>query len=340
MRSELLSILCCPRCHSDLQLQDDCTYEQEAIISGTLICLECKISYTIRNGVACMVANCYSTTSSTKQGFEYQWQARLTNKCEHASVCYGYDIKKFMTWLDDTFITYQAANPMEGWFLDAGCGSAEKAVALAVAHPDAQVIAIDLSESLVLSAQRTRNIKNLHFVQADVCNLPFKPQTFNFIMSIGVLHHTADTYSAFENIAKLVKPEGKLLTWIYPQPHEDSFWAGLYRQRDKHFFNLARQLPPWLTMFLCRVYVTIFFPWILSFLKKQYKNNCKRFPIYPDKLSLKQLYQSSIFLSFDNVMPFYQYRHNCDEVVGWYKKSGFTQINANYPGFFMGVAGN
>ena len=43
----------------------------------------------------------------------------------------------------------------------------------------------------------------------------FRPQSFDFAICNGVLHHTADPFLGFQTIAKLVKPGGVILIGLY-----------------------------------------------------------------------------------------------------------------------------
>ena len=74
----------------------------------------------------------------------------------------------------------------------------------------------------------------------------------------------------------------------------------------------------------------------MKFLKRQHKRNITLFPasIFPRHPSLRQLYASSVFLSFDNVMPTHQFRHGRTEVGTWYQDRGFDSLDSTYPGFF------
>src|SRR5207248_6099502 len=44
---------------------------------------------------------------------------------------------------------------------------------------------------------------------------------FDLVWCFGVLHHTGNTYNAFRNVAKCVKPGGYLFLMIYAEPQPD-----------------------------------------------------------------------------------------------------------------------
>ena len=45
--------------------------------------------------------------------------------------------------------------------------------------------------------------------------LPFAPESFDYIYSIGVLHHTPDCEQAFKGLPRLLKPGGRIAIWLY-----------------------------------------------------------------------------------------------------------------------------
>lgn len=335
MKRRLLPLLRCPHCRSGLR-QTGGDLRAQAMDEAELSCTACARRYPVVGGVPRLRLD-DGLVAATRDGFAYQWKQRLSGRAERRAVVYGYEIGKFMQWFVQVFTPGLRAAQRPGWMLDAGCGSGEKARELALHFPQHDVVAIDQSNSIGQSALQNADVPNLHFVQANVWHPPFAPESFQFAMSIGVLHHTPDTLRGFDAIARLVARGGDFMTWLYPLPEEDSFWAGLYRQRDRHFLSMAHHLPHGLTMLLCQLYVALLFPFVLRFLKAQYRLNKDRFPIYPDRPSLMELYHSSVFLSFDNLMPPHQFRHGRPEVRAWYQRTGFGRVNDTYPGFFHAV---
>ncbi len=101
------------------------------------------------------------------------------------------------------------------WVIDAGTGPGIQAARLSRVTM-AEVVGMDLSESVVrarLSFTGTR--PNLHFVQGDILNAPFRPRSFDLVVADQVLHHIPDCKRAFDSMAELVRPGGELATYIY-----------------------------------------------------------------------------------------------------------------------------
>lgn len=339
MQRALLTVLRCPACGSAVAFVSSTT-DGSRIESGTLKCSGCERSYAIIDSVPRMLVEDNLDRRSVK-GFSFQWRVRQSGAGEDPGVIYGYRIPQLIEWMSQTFFGHLDAAKQQQWILDAGCGSAEKSAELTLRYPQHQVVAMDQSTAIGQTAARFGDVDNLHFVQGDVLRPPLLAGTFSQVVSIGVLHHTRSTHTAFESVADLVRSEGGLLVWLYPRKGEDSFWDGLYRQRDRHFAGLSSKLPSPLVMAWCRVYVKVFSDQIKDFLVREYERNCQIFPseIYPVFRNRAEMARSAVFLSFDNVMPRYQFRHGSHEVVGWYEAKGFGAPDTSYPGFFAARRG-
>jgi SAM-dependent methyltransferase len=108
--------------------------------------------------------------------------------------------------------------------LEIGCGSGVHARLLAAAG--AHVSAVDLTPTAV---EMTRCRLELHglqgtVVEADAESLPFADASFDFVWSWGVIHHSADTGRVIAEIARVLRPGGRLAFMVY---HRSSltFWA-------------------------------------------------------------------------------------------------------------------
>jgi SAM-dependent methyltransferase len=70
----------------------------------------------------------------------------------------------------------------------------------------------------VFTAEGHRQSASVHFVRGDLQAPPFEAETFDLIISNGVLHHTPQTYGTFISVARLVKPGGRFYLWLYRRP--------------------------------------------------------------------------------------------------------------------------
>lgn len=99
--------------------------------------------------------------------------------------------------------------------LDAGCGNGRETIRLARLNPDALVVGLDISNAVDQAAKNAGDLPNIRFVQGDLCFPPFKPGSFDYIHSFGVLHHTPNTERAFKALAPLLSEIGEFLFYVY-----------------------------------------------------------------------------------------------------------------------------
>lgn len=94
--------------------------------------------------------------------------------------------------------------------LDAGCGGGRYAVALrklGLGH----VTGVDMSApGLADACKRVKEngIDGVEFQQANVLDLPFEDETFDFVWSSGVLHHTTDMQKGVNELLRTMKTGG------------------------------------------------------------------------------------------------------------------------------------
>jgi 2-polyprenyl-3-methyl-5-hydroxy-6-metoxy-1,4-benzoquinol methylase len=96
--------------------------------------------------------------------------------------------------------------------LDAGCGVGR--FSEYVTKLGGKVIGVDLSDS-VHTARENNKTSNSFFIKADLNDLPFEIESFDNIISIGVLHHTPNPESTFLNLVRYLKPGGTIFIWVY-----------------------------------------------------------------------------------------------------------------------------
>jgi len=134
----------------------------------------------------------------------------------------AYSKKQFDDSVDLFYMRHKKWGIDLNWFkdkncLDAGCGGGRFVVAIAKLGAK-KVNGIDVSEKAVESAKqrlKERNLFNAEVQVASVLNIPFPDKTFDYVVSSGVIHHTPDPRRAFNELTRVLKPDGKLFLSVY-----------------------------------------------------------------------------------------------------------------------------
>jgi SAM-dependent methyltransferase len=165
------------------------------------------------------------------------------------ALSFGYEWQRFpemyAEW-EKQFLDYmQPHNPeffKDKKVLDAGCGNGR--FAYYAGKYAREVWAIDLGPAVEVARTNTASLPNVHVVQADLHHPPFPPECFDFIYSIGVLHHLPDPESAFQNLLRYLKPGGEIQIYLYWQPERRSIKSFLLNAVNS-VRNLTTRLPHW-----------------------------------------------------------------------------------------------
>ena len=100
--------------------------------------------------------------------------------------------------------------------LDAGCGKGRYTRFLA-AHLDATV-ALDGSAAVEAAARNLAELPSVLVVKSDLREAPFAPASFDFVSSLGVLHHLDDPRAGFQRLLSYLAPGGRILVYLYSRP--------------------------------------------------------------------------------------------------------------------------
>jgi len=166
--------------------------------------------------------------------------------------------------------------------LDVGCGTG-RWTKYAAKHA-ATVDAIDPSKAIEAAAILLSKCNNVRLSQASVSGLPFADNSFDFVFSLGVLHHIPDTELAMQQCVAKLKPGGYFLTYLYYSfDNRNWLFKGVFLLSDvlRHF--IAR-FPDALKNIVCDIIaIVIYLPFIgLGSLLKLIglKKLSKKVPLY------------------------------------------------------------
>ena len=294
----LLPLLRCLRCKGELALN-----------GNGLQCRTCSTVFPITNGVLRFVE---SQGYAENFGFEWGKYARtqLDNEISDLSE---------RQFIEST--GFSAAELRGKWILDIGCGMGR--FAEVASRWGANVVGIDLSLAADVAARNLSSRENVWICQASVLNLPFLEQSFDYIYSIGVLHHTPDCEQSFKCLPKLLKPGGSIAIWLY------SAYVRWYRMSDI-YRKVTTKLSPKSLHTLCVVFDPLYYV----------HRGLRRIPGIGSLLSGALAYivpmnmypsrEARLLDTFDWYSPVYQSKHTYEEVFRWFEDCGLEDLHVLY----------
>ncbi|MDQ4142697.1 MAG: methyltransferase domain-containing protein [Actinomycetota bacterium] len=108
---------------------------------------------------------------------------------------------------------HDTAYPAGSAVLEAGCGVGAQTLILAQRSPEARFTSIDVSDESLRQAHRRvgeAGIKNVEFLEADIFNPPFAPESFDHVFVCFVLEHLSRPVEALEILRGLLRPGGTI----------------------------------------------------------------------------------------------------------------------------------
>ena len=133
----------------------------------------------------------------------------------------------------------------EGWVLDAGCGNGNLTLrALRAENKTTKFIGMDFSRNMLgRAAFRAANSPRAAFLQGSVTGLPFQDQSFDWVVSSGVLTCLPDPDSAalaLQEFYRVLKPGGVLVVDFFNR-------VSHYTLIRKHLFRESIKPPEYVS---------------------------------------------------------------------------------------------
>jgi len=209
LRWEFLGLLVEPKSHLPLVLENE-VWCGEDIVKGILGAPSGN-SYPIIDGIPRFVKVEDYTAS-----FGIQWSRFARTQLDSVAGS-NYSRSRF-----EAEVGWDEKWAKGKWILDAGCGAGR--FAEIAAELGCKLVAVDMSRAIDAARLNLSRFQNIHFVQADIYNLPFRPGTFDGMYCIGVLQHTPNPFAALRHLLSMVAPGGHFAITIYAKRP----WTKLY----------------------------------------------------------------------------------------------------------------
>ena len=284
MTDELIAHLCCPATGQSLR----------RTTGESLGCDCCGTTYPVVNGIPRFVA------SEHLASFGLQW-----NKYEGA-----HDDEDRATFEAKTGVRLDELRGLR--VLDAGCGGGR--YSKVAGEAGASVIGADHSSAVDKAATLCGHLPDVGFVQADLKHLPLEPASFDFVFSIGVMHHDVCTRDVFDAVAKFVKPGGRFAVWLYRRNQCWQEWLNSAIRRRTTKMEPAR-LERW-----CRCGARLGGIPVAN----KTLNKIVNFSAHPN-------WENRVCDTFDWFAPQYQHHHMVTELLSWFESAGFAQLRVLPP---------
>jgi SAM-dependent methyltransferase len=193
--------------------------------------------------------------------------------------------------------------------LDAGVGAGRYTDV--ISRWGANIAGVDLSYAVEAAHNNFSQRPNVFIAQADIGKLPFLHSSFDFIFSIGVLHHTPDTRRFFHCLVPFLKPGGTIAIWVYPN-------EGEYAMRN-NWIPYTSRIPDKMFYAWCK--------WFVPYVKNHGENPLvgaleRLFPISKQSLGM----ENDILDTFDAYSPRFHGIHSPEEVKGWFEEAGLVDV--------------
>jgi SAM-dependent methyltransferase len=204
LSADLLELLRCPGCRGTLRQEGD-----------GYACAGCERLFPQEGGVVRFV-----DAANYADSFGFQWERYARAQLDDAASAESEKDFRRKTGLTPEELDGKLV-------LDVGCGMGRYADV--ATRWGARVVGVDLSAAADVAA---RNLAGREFVafRADVFALPFSQESFDYIYSIGVLHHTPDCEQAVKVLPQYLKPGGVLSVWLYSAYNRWYKFSDVYRK--------------------------------------------------------------------------------------------------------------
>jgi SAM-dependent methyltransferase len=324
MKRRLTQYLVCPVSGESLALSATRESDDE-IMEGKLVSASGR-SYMIERGVPRMLAEDVIDKGQweTQAAFSAKWQraANFGHEEKSRSFYVNWYLNRYKFGTTDhlrQFLTNKKR------ILDAGTGVGRD-TRLYADNCRGEVFGVDISRSIDSAYDHLWHYPNVHLIQADLTQLPFREGFFDFIACDQVLHHTRNTEESFHKLSSRLASGGDLSVYVYRKKAplremaDDYLRAAASGMSEAEAWALSEQLTE-LGRALSEINARVTVPDIPALGVRAGEYDVQRL-VYWHMLKCywngDLEYGDSVITNFDWYRPRYAHRHTADEVRKWF----------------------
>lgn len=164
----------------------------------------------------------FRADSGYNESFALQWNRFKTNQIDAVNGT-RLSMQRFAE-------TSWALDDLKGKLvLEAGCGAGRFTRLLAEAG--ARLVTFDYSSAIDACYENNGQFEDVAFLQCDIFDMPFRAGAFDYVFCHGVLQHTPDPKAAFQALARMVRPGGRISVDVYRKDGLIRPWKSKYLWR-------------------------------------------------------------------------------------------------------------
>jgi len=211
LKKNSLDFLCCPKCHSDLTLNDERTNVDE-VTAGSLLCQDCKKEYKIEQGIPDFLLPEHLNEKDRKWMLEYDSMARsydLLMTLIIPTLSIGLEPFERYRW------TKKLGIRSESHVLDVSTGTGKNLQFIRrQIGSNGKIAAMDISKGMLNHAYaKTKRKKwnNIELHRANASHLPYKNNTFDAVMHVGGINTFGQKGKALQEMTRVAKKNAKII---------------------------------------------------------------------------------------------------------------------------------
>ena len=332
-KKEDLSIICCPKCKSDLQLLTD----------SMLKCIYCNLEYPIIDGIPRLLYFGEDKVTYNKM-WDYKWyvidggKGYTYEQLDENSAGYKiHNVFRYNEYENEAFIHL---GDEKSTAVDIGCGIGQYTVKL-LEKGAKRVFAIDLTRGVdiakkILEERMPHLLDNIVFLQANARYLPIKTESADLSMALGSIHLSGYLEECIEEMVRITQKNKRFIVWIYSKPivplsddkHNikglvELLYFSLRLLANEFTYIVTKRIPNKLLVFILKIFASdaVYFLRNLPVIGKIFKFlTIPGIPNHPDKgyrlINLYDTYAPS-FTEFSDEL----------DVIRWSKKFNFRILS-------------